>query len=127
METIQTKFAICIENNNNFTSQHWQDNEAETNPWVRFSGMFKDDPFFDEFVEEIAAYRRKINEEALDNEYFSNLEDYEEKLARGEIQFIHGYFIGQGGSSPKVTLFNCIQNIRFSTGVQTSKIKEKEK
>ncbi|MEM9544046.1 MAG: hypothetical protein AAGA60_31750 [Cyanobacteria bacterium P01_E01_bin.42] len=71
----------------NCVTQHWQDNEVEINPWVRFSGMFKDDPLFDEFVEEMAAYRRKIDEEALDNEYLSSLEDYEEKLARGEIQW----------------------------------------
>jgi len=35
----------------------------ESNPLVKFAGMFKDDPFFDEFVEEMAEDRRKLDEE----------------------------------------------------------------
>jgi hypothetical protein len=35
----------------------------ESNPLVKFVGMFKDDPFFDEFVEEIAENRLKLDEE----------------------------------------------------------------
>ena len=35
----------------------------ESNPLVKFAGMFKDDPFFDEFVEEMAANRRNLDEE----------------------------------------------------------------
>lgn len=35
----------------------------ESNPLVKFAGMFKDDPFFDEFVEEMAENRRKLDEE----------------------------------------------------------------
>jgi hypothetical protein len=34
-----------------------------TDPWVRFAGMFKDDPLFDEFVEDMAAYRRELDAE----------------------------------------------------------------
>ena len=33
-------------------------------PWVKFAGMFKDDPLFDDFVENMAAYRREL--EAID-------------------------------------------------------------
>jgi hypothetical protein len=32
------------------------------NPWVEFAGMFKDDPYFDEWQQAIAENRRKIDE-----------------------------------------------------------------
>ena len=32
---------------------------AEQNPWVRFAGMFKDNPMFDEVLEIMAENRRK--------------------------------------------------------------------
>ncbi|HIK11108.1 MAG TPA: hypothetical protein IGS52_12695 [Oscillatoriaceae cyanobacterium M33_DOE_052] len=35
-----------------------------SHPWVKFAGMFKDDPLFDDFVENMAAYRREL--EAID-------------------------------------------------------------
>jgi hypothetical protein len=35
----------------------------ESNPWVKFDGIFKDDPLFDDFVEEMAAYRRELDAE----------------------------------------------------------------
>jgi hypothetical protein len=40
----------------------------ESNPLVKFAGMFKHDPFFDEFVEEIAINRRKLDEEMVTEE-----------------------------------------------------------
>ena len=43
----------------------------ESNPLVKFAGMFKDDPFFDEFVEEMAENRRKLDEEMAAEESFS--------------------------------------------------------
>mgnify|MGYP002624602215 CR=1 FL=1 len=30
-----------------------------SDPWAKFVGMWEDDPYFDEFLEEIAAYRRE--------------------------------------------------------------------
>jgi predicted RNase H-like HicB family nuclease len=33
------------------------------NPWVRFAGMFQDDPHFDEVVKEMEADRRELDEE----------------------------------------------------------------
>ena len=30
-------------------------------PWVKFTGMFKDDPLFDEFVDDMATYRRELD------------------------------------------------------------------
>ncbi len=41
------------------------------NPWVKFAGMFKDDPLFDEFVEDMAAYRREIDAEVAAHEIAS--------------------------------------------------------
>jgi hypothetical protein len=40
----------------------------ESNPLVKFTGMFKHDPFFDEFVEEITVNRRKLDEEMVAEE-----------------------------------------------------------
>jgi predicted RNase H-like HicB family nuclease len=37
---------------------------AAENPWVEFAGMFKDDPYFDEWQEAIAENRRKADEDA---------------------------------------------------------------
>jgi hypothetical protein len=51
-----------------------QQKVEQSNPWVKFAGMFKDDPLFDEFVEEMAAYRRE-----LDAEINSDEETSEEK------------------------------------------------
>ena len=35
-------------------------------PLARFAGMFKDDTLFDQFVEDMAAYRRQIDAETTD-------------------------------------------------------------
>lgn len=32
-------------------------------PWVKYAGMFKDDPDFDDFLAEMEAYRREIDAE----------------------------------------------------------------
>ncbi|MGK7928916.1 MAG: DUF4209 domain-containing protein [Spirulina sp.] len=50
---------------------NYQQEIEQADPWVRFSGMFKDDPLFDEFVEDMAEYRRKIDAEAADREIIS--------------------------------------------------------
>lgn len=34
---------------------------AKPNSWVKFAGMFKDDPMFEEFVEAIARNRRDVD------------------------------------------------------------------
>ena len=31
-------------------------------PWLKWAGVFKDDPTFDEFLAEIEAYRRELDE-----------------------------------------------------------------
>jgi predicted RNase H-like HicB family nuclease len=33
------------------------------NPWMKFAGMFKDDPDFEEVLADIASYRNKLDEE----------------------------------------------------------------
>lgn len=35
----------------------------EENPWLKHAGAFRDDPLFDEMLEEVAAYRREIDED----------------------------------------------------------------
>lgn len=35
----------------------------QSDPWLQFAGMFEDDPLFDEFVEDMAAYRRELDAE----------------------------------------------------------------
>jgi len=37
--------------------------KTETNPWIKYAGMFAEDPYFDEFQEGIEAIRKKIDEE----------------------------------------------------------------
>ncbi len=37
------------------------DLEQRTHPMLKFAGVFKDDPLFDEVAEEIEAYRREID------------------------------------------------------------------
>jgi predicted RNase H-like HicB family nuclease len=37
--------------------------QAAANPWVEFAGMFKDDPYFEEWQQAIAENRRKIEED----------------------------------------------------------------
>ena len=39
-----------------------------SDPWVRYAGMFKDDPLFDDFVENMAAYRREVDEQVAAQE-----------------------------------------------------------
>ena len=40
----------------------------QSDPWVKLAGMFKDDPLFDEFVEDMAAYRRELDAEVAADE-----------------------------------------------------------
>ena len=35
----------------------------ENNPWVQFAGMFRNDPYFDEWQQAIAENRRKADED----------------------------------------------------------------
>ncbi len=39
-----------------------------SDPWVKYAGMFKDDPLFDDFVESMAAHRREVNEQVAAQE-----------------------------------------------------------
>lgn len=42
---------------------NYQQKVEQSDPWVKFAGMFKDDPLFDDFVEDMAAYRRELDTE----------------------------------------------------------------
>ncbi|WP_157373975.1 hypothetical protein [Nostoc sp. PCC 7107] len=46
---------------------------AESNPWIKFAGVFQDDPLFDDFVENIAAYRQELDAEVA--AYDASLEE----------------------------------------------------
>ncbi|MCI0524777.1 MAG: hypothetical protein L0Y75_05890 [Acidobacteria bacterium] len=35
------------------------------NPWLKYAGIFADDPTFDDFLEKIAEYRREVDAEDL--------------------------------------------------------------
>lgn len=43
----------------------------QSDPWVKFAGMFKNDPLFDEFVQDMAAYRRELDAEVAAHEVAS--------------------------------------------------------
>ncbi len=36
--------------------------EATENPWLQFAGMWAEDPTWDDFVTEVAAYRQEMDE-----------------------------------------------------------------
>jgi hypothetical protein len=40
-----------------------QEDIENSNPFVKFNGIFKDDPLFDDFVEEMAKNRRELDAE----------------------------------------------------------------
>ena len=44
-----------------------------SNPWIKYAGIFKDEPQFDEFLTEIESYRQELDIEVEDNnETFPN-------------------------------------------------------
>jgi predicted RNase H-like HicB family nuclease len=45
-------------------------------PWMKFAGMFKDDPDFDDFLADIEAYRKEIDAEM--EEYYRQMDAEEE-------------------------------------------------
>ncbi|MEB3179078.1 MAG: type II toxin-antitoxin system HicB family antitoxin [Nostocaceae cyanobacterium] len=48
-------------------------------PWMKFAGIFKDDPLFNDMLEDIAAYRRERDAEM--EEYYRQL-DAEDKAVK---------------------------------------------
>jgi hypothetical protein len=40
-----------------------QQSTDQDNPWVKYAGMFQDDPQFDEFLAEINSYRQELDNE----------------------------------------------------------------
>jgi len=41
--------------------QQKKENIALDNPWIKYAGMFKDDPQFEEFITEIKSYRQELD------------------------------------------------------------------
>ena len=54
-----------------FINSHWQ--AKNSNSWVKFDDIFKDDPLFDDFVENMAANRRELDAEVA--AYEASLEE----------------------------------------------------
>jgi predicted RNase H-like HicB family nuclease len=46
------------------------------NPWIKFSGMYKDNPLFNDMVAEVQAYRRELDAEM--EEYYRQMDAVEE-------------------------------------------------
>ena len=46
------------------------------NPWIKFSGMYKDNPLFNDMVAEVEAYRRELDAEM--EEYYRQMDAVEE-------------------------------------------------
>lgn len=38
--------------------------EEENDPWIKHAGIFADDPTFDDFLEKVAAFRRRADSDA---------------------------------------------------------------
>lgn len=53
------------------------DRPKPEHPWMKFAGMFKDDPYFDEMQADIAALRRERDEEM--EAYYRQMDAEEEK------------------------------------------------
>ena len=45
-----------------FVTLEIHDDESN-DPWMKFAGMWENDPTFDDFLAEIAAYRRELDEQ----------------------------------------------------------------
>jgi len=41
--------------------QQKKENNSADNPWIKYAGMFKDDPQFEEFITEIKCYRQELD------------------------------------------------------------------
>ena len=50
---------------------NYQQKVEQSDPLVKLAGMFNDDPLFDEFVEDMAAYRRELDAEVADDQITS--------------------------------------------------------
>ena len=42
-----------------------EEQKEETDPWTKRAGIFADDPTWDDYQAEIAAYRKQVDEEAM--------------------------------------------------------------
>lgn len=45
------------------TEHSSKDNPSKDSPWIKYLGVFEDDPTFDDFLAEIEDYRKAVDEE----------------------------------------------------------------
>lgn len=54
-----------LQNNLTRSAQKVEISEPQ-NPWLKYTGMFKNDPQFEEFLDEIKAYRNELDVEEIE-------------------------------------------------------------
>ncbi len=54
-----------LQNNLTRSAQKVEISEQQ-NPWLKYTGMFKNDPQFEEFLDEIKAYRNELDAEEIE-------------------------------------------------------------
>lgn len=47
--------------------QNKEEDISSDNPWIKYTGMFKDDPQFDDFLAEMESYRQELDSEIKHN------------------------------------------------------------
>ena len=60
-----------LQNNLTRSAQKVEISEQQ-NPWLKYTGMFKNDPQFEEFLNEIKAYRNELDAEIEENNKTEN-------------------------------------------------------
>ncbi len=48
--------------------QNKKEDISSDNPWIKYAGMFKDEPQFDEFLTEMESYRQELDNEIEQDE-----------------------------------------------------------
>ena len=62
LDKLKEQLAACLRDGTELVSLDVTAQPA-SNPWVQFAGMFKDDPYFEEWQQAIADNRRKMDED----------------------------------------------------------------
>lgn len=47
--------------------QNKEEDISSDNPWIKYTGMFKDDPQFDDFLAEMESYRQELDSDIKHN------------------------------------------------------------
>jgi predicted RNase H-like HicB family nuclease len=65
---VKTALEAQLETAKFITIEVSQPRNFATDPWLKHFGVFADDPTFDDFLEEVAAYRQQRNNEEITDE-----------------------------------------------------------